>query len=151
MIKASLSIILAYTVSCSSYKSQPSENKNSDHSALIRVNNEQDLYEAFDQITDTKVIELKNRIYNLDKPLILNNLSHITINGNGAVLDADKKGRFFHLTTSSATLTLYSVTLQNGKTSVSVGAELCCVFHTLLLCCTLDLSSTSPDCNTLAY
>lgn len=89
IIKASLSIILACTVSCSSYISQPSENKNSDHSALIRVNNEQDLYEAFDQITDTKVIELKNRIYNLDKPLILNNLSHITINGNGAVLVLD--------------------------------------------------------------
>ena len=38
----------------------------------------------------------------------------ITINGNGAVLDAGKNGRFFYLT-SSASLTLYSVTLQNGK------------------------------------
>jgi hypothetical protein len=38
----------------------------------------------------------------------------ITINGNGAVLDAGKAGRFFYLA-SSASLTLYSVTLQNGK------------------------------------
>ena len=53
-------------------------------------------------------------------PQILISGKDITINGNGAVLDAGQKGRFFSLS-SSAKLTLYSVTLQNGESSVSVG------------------------------
>jgi hypothetical protein len=38
----------------------------------------------------------------------------ITINGNGAVLDANTNGRLFYLE-AGASLTLRSVTLQNGK------------------------------------
>ena len=89
MIKISFLIILACLISCSSYKTQSREIKNSFNTASLQANNEKDLYKIFDQITDTKVVELKNRIYNLDKPLILNKLSHITINGNGAVLVLD--------------------------------------------------------------
>ena len=89
MIKASFLIILACSISCSSYRTQSKGPETSNNTVSIQANNEKDLYEIFDQITDTKVIELKNRIYNLDKPLILNNLSHITINGNGAVLVLD--------------------------------------------------------------
>ena len=89
MIKISFLIILACSISCSSYKIKSKETKTSNNTASLQANNEKDLYEIFDKITDPKVIELKNRIYNLDKPLILNNLSHITINGNGAVLVLD--------------------------------------------------------------
>ena len=77
MIKIFFLITLACSISCSSYKTQSKETKTSNNTASLQANNEKDLYEIFDQITDTKVIELKNRIYNLDKPLILNNLSHI--------------------------------------------------------------------------
>jgi hypothetical protein len=40
--------------------------------------------------------------------------TNITIRGNGAVLDASQKGRFFSVT-PGASLTLYSLTLQNGS------------------------------------
>ena len=89
MIKASFLITLACSISCSSYRTQSKGPETSNNTVSIQASNEKDLYEIFDQITDTKVIELKNRIYNLDKPLILNKLSHITINGNGAVLVLD--------------------------------------------------------------
>jgi hypothetical protein len=40
--------------------------------------------------------------------------TNITIRGNGAVLDASQKGRFFNVT-NDASLTLHSLTLQNGS------------------------------------
>jgi|TARA_B110000116_G_scaffold218346_1_gene195841 hypothetical protein len=89
MIKLFLFVILACSISCSSINTKLLEPKRSEASISLHANNEQDLYKIFDQITDTKVIELKNRIYNLDKPLILNSLNHITVNGNGAVLVLD--------------------------------------------------------------
>ena len=89
MIKLFLFVILACSISCSSINTKLLETKRSEASISLHANNEQDLYKIFDQITDTKVIELKNRIYNLDKPLILNSLNHITVNGNGAVLVLD--------------------------------------------------------------
>ena len=43
----------------------------------------------------------------------INNNRSISIVGNGAVLDARKKGNFFHVSSGSS-LTLESITLQNG-------------------------------------
>ena len=53
----------------------------------------------------------------------------ITINGNGAVLDAGQNGRFFFV--RRASLTLYSITLQNGK-SVSIYG-FCFTYHGVCL------------------
>jgi hypothetical protein len=40
--------------------------------------------------------------------------TNVTIRGNGAVLDASQKGRFFSVT-PGASLALHSLTLQNGS------------------------------------
>jgi predicted outer membrane repeat protein len=49
-----------------------------------------------------------------DSKISLGNNQVVTIVGNGAVLDARKKGPLFWVHSSRATLTLESITLKNG-------------------------------------
>jgi predicted outer membrane repeat protein len=56
-----------------------------------------------------------------DAQITIPQFTKITIEGNGAVLDAAQQGRFFYLS-SGSTLTLYSLTLQHGHYNGDGGA-----------------------------
>ena len=63
--------------------------RDSPNAKVLKINNEQGLYAFLEKNTDVSVVELENRIYKLDRPLIFNRLKNITINGNDAVLILD--------------------------------------------------------------
>ncbi len=57
-----------------------------DSETVLYIDDEQALYEVAEKGTDVDIIRLRNRIYDLEYPLVFRELNHVVLDGNGAVL-----------------------------------------------------------------